>query len=102
MRTVLRAAYHLVETDDDGLCCGAGGAYGVLEPALSGQVRDRKVTAIRAAVAAGGGDQDFVVASANPGCAMHLAAAGLTVRHPAELVAATLPLDPSSPRTPTT
>ena len=102
VRTVLRPAYRLVETDDDGLCCGAGGAYGVLEPDLSGQVRDRKVAAIRAAVAAGGGDPAFVVASANPGCAMHLAAAGLTVRHPAELVAAMLPLDASSPRTPTT
>ena len=28
-----------------------------------------------------------VVASANPGCAMHLAAAGVTVRHPIDLVA---------------
>ena len=28
-----------------------------------------------------------VVASANPGCAMHLAAAGVTVRHPVDLVA---------------
>ena len=27
-----------------------------------------------------------VVASANPGCAMHLAAAGLVVRHPFELI----------------
>jgi Fe-S oxidoreductase len=29
----------------------------------------------------------LIVVSANPGCAMHLAAAGLTVRHPAELLA---------------
>jgi glycolate oxidase iron-sulfur subunit len=82
VRTVLREGYDLVELDDDGLCCGAGGAYSVTEPALAGAVRERKVAAIR--VAAGG--RPFVVVSANPGCAMHLTAAGLDVRHPAELV----------------
>jgi len=82
VRTVLREGYELVELADDGLCCGAGGAYSVTEPKLAGSVRDRKVDAIRAAT----GDRTFVVASANPGCAMHLAAAGLTVKHPAELV----------------
>ena len=82
VHTVLGGGYRLVELDDDGLCCGAGGAYSVTEPELSGQVRDRKVETIRAAAGTGA----FVVASANPGCAMHLAAAGLTVRHPAELV----------------
>ncbi len=34
------------ETADDGLCCGAGGAYSVREPELSGQIRDRKVAAL--------------------------------------------------------
>jgi glycolate oxidase iron-sulfur subunit len=82
VRTVLVGGYRLVELDDDGLCCGAGGAYSVTEPELSGQVRARKVETIRAAA----GTVPFVVASANPGCAMHLAAAGLTVRHPAELI----------------
>ncbi len=87
VRTVLRGGYQLVEIDDDGLCCGAGGAYSVTEPSLSAAVRARKVDAIRAAA----GDGPFVVASANPGCAMHLAAAGLTVQHPAELVEEALP-----------
>ncbi len=87
VRTVLRGGYELRETPDDGLCCGAGGAYSVTEPKLSGEVRDRKVATIRAAA---GGD-DFIVASANPGCAMHLSAAGLTVRHPAELIEEALP-----------
>jgi Fe-S oxidoreductase len=50
-------------------------------------VRDRKDAANRAAA----GTERYVVASANPGCAMHLAAAGVTVRHPAELVAEVLP-----------
>src|SRR5207249_2268360 len=34
VRTALAPAYTLVETDDDGLCCGAGGAYAVLQPEL--------------------------------------------------------------------
>ena len=73
----------MVELDDDGLCCGAGGAYSALEPALAGDIRARKVAAI-AAVA------PDVVASANPGCALHLAAAGVPTVHPMELVAAAL------------
>lgn len=91
VRTVLAPAYQLVELDDGGLCCGAGGAYSVTEPELSAALRDRKVATIRAAAAAAGGGNDVVVASANPGCAMHLAAGGLTVRHPAELVEDALP-----------
>jgi glycolate oxidase iron-sulfur subunit len=87
VRTVLDGGYRLVETTDDGLCCGAGGAYSVTEPELSGLVRDRKVDSIRTAA----GTDAFVVASANPGCAMHLSAAGLTVRHPAELIEEALP-----------
>lgn len=87
VRTVLRDGYALVELDDGGMCCGAGGAYSVTEPELAAEIRDRKVAAIRAAA----GEGRFVVASANPGCAMHLAAAGLTVRHPAELIEESLP-----------
>jgi glycolate oxidase iron-sulfur subunit len=82
VRAVLRDGYELVELEDDGLCCGAGGTYSITEAELAGAVRDRKVAAIRAAA----GNGPFVVASANPGCAMHLAAAGLIVKHPAELV----------------
>ena len=84
VRTVLAPAYQLRETADDGLCCGAGGAYSLLEPVLAGQIRDRKVAALRDAA---GGEASFTVVSANPGCAMHLSAAGLDVCHPAELLA---------------
>ena len=83
VRTVLKGAYELLETDDDGLCCGAGGLYSVTEPELAASIRARKVAAIRDAA----GGAPVLVASANPGCAMHLAAAGLDVRHPAELLA---------------
>jgi glycolate oxidase iron-sulfur subunit len=86
VRDVLRPAYRLVEPADDGLCCGAGGAYSALQPGLSAEVRARKVTEIRAV-----GGPTPLVASANPGCLLHLRAAGLDVRHPAELLARALP-----------
>jgi len=83
VRAVLRPYVELVELDDEGLCCGAGGAYSVLQPELSGDIRRRKLDAIARSGAS-------TVASANPGCSMHLAAAGLDVRHPVELLAEAL------------
>jgi glycolate dehydrogenase iron-sulfur subunit len=82
VRAVLDPAYTTVDTDDDGLCCGAGGAYNALQPELATEIRDRKIEAIRRAA----GGEEPLVASANPGCAMHLRAAGLDVRHPADLL----------------
>lgn len=79
-RVVLRPfVAELVELDDDGLCCGAGGAYSVLQPELAGKIRDRKLGAIDRV------SPEFV-ASANPGCSMHLGAAGVETIHPIELV----------------
>ena len=83
VRTMLAAVADVVELDDEGLCCGAGGAYSTLQPELAGQIRERKLAAIERA-----GPQ--VVASANPGCSIHLAAAGVNVKHPMDLVAEAL------------
>ncbi|MBV9255492.1 MAG: (Fe-S)-binding protein [Actinobacteria bacterium] len=79
VRTVLAPYADLRELDDDGLCCGAGGAYATIHPDMAADIRARKLAAIARTGAS-------VVASANPGCAMHLAAAGLIVKHPLELV----------------
>jgi len=84
VRRVLAPAYVLAETDDDGLCCGAGGVYALLQPELSSEIRARKVAALRRAAS------DPVVVSANPGCIVHLGQAGVDVRHPADLLAAAL------------
>jgi glycolate oxidase iron-sulfur subunit len=80
VRTVLRPFVgELVELDDEGLCCGAGGAYAALHPTMAADIRARKLEAIARSGAS-------VVASANPGCTLHLAAAGIDVRHPVELI----------------
>jgi len=83
VRTVLAPYADLAELDDEGLCCGAGGAYNVVHPDMASELRRRKVDAIRRTGAP-------VVASANPGCILHLQAAGLDVRHPFELLAEAL------------
>jgi len=79
-RTVLRPfVRELVELDDEGLCCGAGGAYAQLEPVLAADIRARKIASSERA-------RPDVVASANPGCAMHLSAGGVRTAHPMDLV----------------
>jgi glycolate oxidase iron-sulfur subunit len=80
VRTVLAPYADLIELTDEGRCCGAGGAFSVLQPALAVPIREEKLGVISAA----GAD---LVASANPGCAMWLAAAGVKVRHPVEIIA---------------
>ena len=79
VRAVLAPYAELVELDDEGLCCGAGGAYSALQPRLARDIRERKLAAIERSGAT-------AVASANPGCILHLAAAGVEVAHPLELV----------------
>ena len=83
VRSVLAPYADLVELDDEGLCCGAGGAYGATHPEMAAELRQRKVDAI-------GRTGAPVVASANPGCILHLQTAGLDVRHPFELLAEAL------------
>jgi len=88
VRTLLAHVAHVIELDDDGLCCGAGGAYSALQPELAGTIRDRKVASIDRAA---GRSAAVAVASANPGCSMHLAAVlDLPVRHPVDIVAEAL------------
>lgn len=83
VRGVLSHVVDIVELDDDGLCCGAGGAFSALQPDMAESVRRRKVESIHRAT----GGEALVVASANPGCLMHLRGAGLEVTHPVDIVA---------------
>jgi glycolate oxidase iron-sulfur subunit len=64
------------------LCCGSAGTYSILQPELSGQLRQRKLGNILAA-------EPEVIVSGNIGCLQHLAAGeGLTqpILHMAELL----------------
>ena len=79
VQAVLARYVEPVILDDDGLCCGAGGAYSMFYPDTSNAVRERKIGSI-------GRAQVEEVASANPGCVLHLRAGGVTVRHPLEIV----------------
>ncbi len=92
VRELIARFAEVVELDDDGLCCGAGGAFAALEPELACRIRDRKLEAFDRAI---GSSQSLVAVSANPGCVMHLDAAlgerGVRVVHPIDLLAEALP-----------
>lgn len=79
VRTVLAPFADVRELDDEGLCCGAGGAYAAVHPDMAAQIRARKLEAIARTGAS-------VVASANPGCTFHLAAAGVKALHPFQII----------------
>ena len=70
---------------DSHLCCGSAGTYSILQPAVAGQLRDRKLEALQA-------QRPDVILSANVGCITYLgSAAGIPVRHWIEWIAARLP-----------
>jgi glycolate oxidase iron-sulfur subunit len=88
-RSLLRAlpGIELVELGDDGTCCGSAGIYNLTQPAAARELGERKARAIIDT----GAD---LVATANPGCAVQLAAAlrrlgrrDIAIVHPVELVA---------------
>ena len=75
----------LVEIHNGDRCCGAAGLYNVVEPEMSGRLMHEKAEAIRDTGAR-------VIASANPGCTMQIAAGlralgvSAEVVHPVELL----------------
>jgi len=75
-----QAGYELVPVSDGHLCCGSAGTYSVLQRTLADELRTRKLSALQRA-------RPDVIASANVGCQMHLAAeANVPVRHWLELL----------------
>ncbi len=70
---------------DSHLCCGSAGTYSILQPAVAGQLRDRKLEALQV-------QRPDVILSANIGCIVYLGAASeIPVRHWIEWLAARLP-----------
>ena len=67
--------HELVPVQESHLCCGSAGTYSLLQPELSGQLRERKLGHLQAG-------QPDLIATANIGCQSHLAAAsGVPVVH---------------------
>ena len=77
---LLAAGYELTAVADGHLCCGSAGTYSILQPALSKQLRQNKLSALNAGLPS-------VIATANIGCLSHLQAGSvLPVRHWIELI----------------
>ena len=75
-----RCGYETTAVADAHLCCGSAGTYSILQPALSAQLRGRKVQALEQGMPA-------QIATANIGCLTHLqGGTGTPVRHWIELV----------------
>jgi len=75
-----RVGYELVTVRDARLCCGSAGTYSLLQPALAGELRTRKLAALEE-------NAPQAIATANIGCLTHLqGGAALPVRHWIELV----------------
>ena len=74
------AGYELIPVDDAHLCCGSAGTYSLLQPAIAGELRSRKLAALQSGA-------PELIATANIGCLAHLqGAAARPVRHWIELL----------------
>ena len=75
-----RAGFTVVEPADSHLCCGSAGTYNLMQPAISGQLRDRKVATLLAKA-------PDVIAAGNIGCMMQIGSGtGVPVVHTVELL----------------
>ena len=66
-----RAGFEVVEPADSHLCCGSAGTYNLMQPEISGQLKDRKIKTLEA-------KQPEIIAAGNIGCMMQIGS-GTTV-----------------------
>ncbi|HWI98856.1 MAG TPA: glycolate oxidase subunit GlcF [Burkholderiales bacterium] len=79
-----RAGFELTGVRDAHLCCGSAGTYSLLQPAIAGELRGRKLAALSEG-------QPEQIATANIGCLTHLQGASqVPVRHWIEVLDAAL------------
>ncbi len=75
-----RLGFKLTAVNNSHLCCGSAGTYSILEPTLSSALRDNKLATLQA-------DRPDMIATANIGCLMHMAAhADVPVKHWIEIL----------------
>jgi glycolate oxidase iron-sulfur subunit len=79
-KILIAAGFELTIVPDGHLCCGSAGTYSILQPALSQQLLENKVTALESGSPAR-------IATANIGCLMHVrSGTSLPVNHWIEIL----------------
>jgi glycolate oxidase iron-sulfur subunit len=80
-KTLLKAAgFEVVEPKDAHLCCGSAGTYNLMQPAISGDLKRRKVATLEAKA-------PDVIAAGNIGCMMQIGgASAVPLVHTVELI----------------
>jgi glycolate oxidase iron-sulfur subunit len=91
---LLGIAFDVVQLDDDGLCCGAGGSFSFSQPEMANAVRGRKIAEITRVIESISPDSVRYVASANPGCLSFLSSSAINIeiQHPVTLLTQSLRL----------
>lgn len=75
-----QAGFKVVEPADSHLCCGSAGTYNLMQPAISKQLKDRKVRTLETT-------SPEVIAAGNIGCMIQIGGGtGLPVVHTVELL----------------
>ena len=75
-----QAGFDVVEPADSHLCCGSAGTYNLLQPEISGQLKERKVKTLEA-------KKPDIISAGNIGCMMQIGSATQTpVVHTVELL----------------
>ncbi|KIN62549.1 Glycolate oxidase, iron-sulfur subunit [Sulfitobacter noctilucicola] len=75
-----KAGFTVVEPADPHLCCGSAGTYNLMQPEISGQLKERKVRTLMA-------KNPDVIAAGNIGCMMQIgSAATVPIVHTVELL----------------
>jgi glycolate oxidase iron-sulfur subunit len=74
-----RAGFKVKEPAEGHICCGSAGTYNILQPAIAGQLRTRKLENIRRTEA-------DVIAAGNIGCMTQLAGDVMPVVHTVQLL----------------
>ncbi|MCV6585480.1 MAG: glycolate oxidase subunit GlcF [Marinibacterium sp.] len=75
-----RAGFRVVEPADSHLCCGSAGTYNLMQPEISGQLKERKVQTLEAR-------NPDLIAAGNIGCMMQIGSGTeLPIVHTVELL----------------
>ena len=79
-KLLAQAGFTVLEPADPHLCCGSAGTYNLMQPEISGQLKDRKVATLEAT-------DPQIISAGNIGCMMQIGSGtGIPVVHTVELL----------------